>query len=139
MTTLTVIKGVALVIFAVAVAVIYHNTNSYEPTKRIIYIIGGTIAVYIVTTIVCVLSVSGMQVKSEPALEDTLSVMKMIFTPINAMIVLATLGNIFGKLKDKAIETDKAGKRILIMVIVLIIVLVIESNYVGGFVHDILA
>ena len=44
MTTLTVIKAIALIIFAVAVAVIYHNTNAYEPTKRIIYIIGGTIA-----------------------------------------------------------------------------------------------
>lgn len=138
MTVLTVIKGVALIIFAVAIAVIYHNTNAYEPTKRIIYIIGGTIAVYIVTAIICALSVSGMNVKSEAALEDTLSVMKMIFTPINAMIVLATLGNVFGKLKDKAIETDRAGKIILIMLVVLIVVLVIESNYVGGFVHDLL-
>lgn len=138
MTTLTVIKGVALIIFAIAVAVIYHNTNSYEPTKRIGYIIGGSIVVYVVTAIVCSLSVSGMQVKSEPALKDTLSVMKMIFTPINAMIVLATLGNVFGKLKDKAIEIDKAGKRIVIMLVVFIIVLVVESNYVGGFVHSLL-
>lgn len=138
MTVLTVIKAVALIIFAVAVAVIYHNTNSYEPVQRIIYIIGGTVAVYIVTAIICTLSVSGMNVKSEAALEDTLSVMKMMFTPINAMIVLATLGNVFGKLKDKAMETDKAGKIILIMVVVLIVVLVVESNYVGGFVHDLL-
>ena len=54
------------------------------------------------------------------------------------MIVLATLGNVFGKLKDRAIETDKAGKVILIMMIILIVVLVVESNYVGGFVHSLL-
>ena len=138
MTTLTVIKAIALIIFAVAVAVIYHNTNAYEPTKRIIYIIGGTIAVYIVTSIIFTLTVNGMNVKSEAALEDTLSVMKMMFTPINSMIVLATLGNVFGKLKDKAMETDKAGKVILIMMIILIVVLVVESNYVGGFVHSLL-
>lgn len=36
---LTVIKIIAFIIFCLSCITIYHNTNSYEPTKRIIYII----------------------------------------------------------------------------------------------------
>ncbi len=64
--------------------------------------------------------------------------MKMLYTPINSIVVLATLGNIFGKLKDKQMETDKAGKRIIIMLVIFVIMLVIESTYIGGFVADML-
>lgn len=39
MTVVTVIKGIALIIFAISCVTIYHNTNSFEPSKRIIYII----------------------------------------------------------------------------------------------------
>ncbi|MDE5830388.1 MAG: hypothetical protein K2H53_01535 [Clostridia bacterium] len=39
MTVVTVVKGIALVIFAISCVTIYHNTNSYEPSKRVIYII----------------------------------------------------------------------------------------------------
>ena len=36
---LTVVGLISFVIFAIACVTIYHNTNSYEPSKRIIYII----------------------------------------------------------------------------------------------------
>lgn len=39
MTVITVTKFIALIIFAISCVTIYHNTNSYEPSKRIIYII----------------------------------------------------------------------------------------------------
>ena len=39
MTVITVVKIVAFMIFAISCVTIYHNTNSYEPSKRIIYII----------------------------------------------------------------------------------------------------
>ena len=39
MTVVTVTKGIALIIFAISCVTIYHNTNSYEKSKRIIYII----------------------------------------------------------------------------------------------------
>ncbi len=35
---MTVIKIIAFIIFGIACVTIYHNTNSYEPKKRILYI-----------------------------------------------------------------------------------------------------
>lgn len=39
MTFITLIQAISLVILAISCITIYHNTNSYEPGKRIIYII----------------------------------------------------------------------------------------------------
>lgn len=135
---MTVVKIIAFIVFAISCAVIYHNTNSYEPAKRIGYIAVGTIIMYIVTSIVGSIATSGINVKSDLALKDILVSMQLLFTPINSMIVFATLGNIFGKLKDKAIDTDKAGKRIIIMIAVFIVLLIIEASYIGGFTTDML-
>lgn len=46
----------------------------------------------------------GIHIKSEEALNDTVTVMKLIFTPVNALIILSVLGNVFGKMKDGAIR-----------------------------------
>ncbi|MDE5830387.1 MAG: hypothetical protein K2H53_01530 [Clostridia bacterium] len=94
---------------------------------------------YALTSILCAMGAGGLEVKSEDALNDITSVMKFIFTPINSMIVLATLGNVFGKVKDEIIDTNKAGKRIIILLIVFIIILVFETNYIGSFIQNLLA
>lgn len=93
---------------------------------------------YAVTALICNMNAKGIEVKSEEALKDTLMVMKLIFTPINSLIVLSTIGNTFGKVKDNVIGTDKAGKRLIILAIAFILILVFESNYIGSFVRGLL-
>lgn len=58
---------------------------------------------YIITSVICALNAKGINV-NENALNDVESVMKLIFTPINALIVLSLLGNTFGKVKDNVIR-----------------------------------
>lgn len=84
------------------------------------------------------MNTKGLQVSNEAALKDTLSVMKFIFTPINSMIILSFLGNIFGKVKDQVIDSSKAGKNILILAVAFIIILVFETSYIGSFITGLL-
>ena len=93
---------------------------------------------YIITSIICNLDAKGIHVKSEAALNDILTVMKLIFTPINSMIVLASLGNVFGKIKDRSIEPNKAGMRIIIIVLIFILILIFETGYIGNFINNLL-
>ncbi len=93
---------------------------------------------YFLTSMMCGMAESGIEVKSEAALEDVELVLKLLFTPINSMVLLASMGNTFGKLKDKMIEQDKAVKRTIIVLVVFIVLLIIESNYMGGFVQNLL-
>ncbi len=93
---------------------------------------------YALTSILCMIGAENLDVKSEDALKDITSVMKAIFTPVNSIIVLATLGNVFSKVKDKVIDTNQAGKRIIILLIIFIIILVFETSYIGGFIQNLL-
>ena len=138
MTVITVIKIIAFIIFIISCITIYHNTNSYEPSKRIIYIILGTLAVYLLTSFICNMKAKGVSVQNEEAVNDVLSVVKAIFTPINSIIILSTLGNTFGKVKDKVIDTDKAGKRLVIIAVVFLLIIIFEANYIGNFIENLL-
>ena len=64
--------------------------------------------------------------------------MKWIFTPINALISLCSIGNTLGKAKDQEITTDKAGKRLVIIAIALIIIFIFESSYIKNFITTLL-
>lgn len=93
---------------------------------------------YAITSIICAIDVNGIDVPNEDALNDTLSVIKMIFTPINAMITLASIGNVVGKVKDQEITTEKAGKRLIIIVIAIVIIFIFETNYIKNFITGVL-
>ncbi len=135
---MTIIKIIAFVIFVISCVTIYHNTNAFEPIKRIIYILVGMAVMYVITTVICSVKTSGMIVENEAALKETVNVMKIIFIPINAMIGLSAIGNVLGKLKDKVIDIGKAKKRLIIILIVFIAILIFEANYIGNFITDLL-
>ena len=88
---MTVITIVAIIIFAIACITIYHNTNSFEPTQRVIYIVVGMAVMYLLTTILCSIKQGVIRVDNQQAINETLNVVKMIFTPINGIIILASL------------------------------------------------
>lgn len=138
MTVITVIKAIAFIIFIISCITVYHNTNSYEPKSRIIYIVIGTLVIYFLTSIICNIETKGIIVENEQAINDVKSVIKAIFTPINSIIILSTLGNTFGKVKDGVIDTDKAGKRIIIMLVIFLLILIFEANYIGNFIQILL-
>ncbi len=138
MTVITAIKAISFIIFIISCITVYHNTNSYEPKNRIIYIVIGTLAIYFLTSIICNIKAKGIVVQNEQAINDVISVIKAIFTPINSIIILSTLGNVFGKVKDGVISTDKAGKRIMIILVIFLLVLIFEANYIGDFIQILL-
>ena len=93
---------------------------------------------YAITSIICSIQSSGIEVKNDEALKQTVNVIKLIFTPTNALMLLAVLGNTFGKLKDKVIEEEKAKKRLIIILIAFIVILFFESNYIRNFITGVL-
>lgn len=93
---------------------------------------------YFITSIICTVDLKGIDV-NEKAIDETTGVVKMIFTPLNAMIALASIGNTFGKVKDKVLDTDKAGKRMIAILVAFIIILVFETNYIGHFIRGTLS
>ena len=54
------------------------------------------------------------------------------------LLYLPAFGNLFSKVKDNTIDTKKASKRFMILLIVLILIIVFETNYIGEFITTIL-
>ena len=135
---MTVIKIIGFIIFCISCVTIYHNTNSFEPKKRILYIIIGMVIMYGIVSMICAIKSNVIKTDNVNAINDTFDVIKMIFTPINALILLAPLGNTFGKAYDKTIEADSAGKRIIALLIIFVIIIIFETNYIGDFISNLL-
>ncbi len=93
---------------------------------------------YFIISMICSISSSKLVVENEQALKDVLMVVKLIFTPINTMLLFAPIGNVFGKLKDQTIDTDKGGKRLIVILIIFIIAIVFEARYIGSFINTLL-
>lgn len=136
---MTVVKLIGFIIFVISCVAIYHNTNSYEPKKRILYIVVGIIIMYIITSVICAISTGKIEVQDERILNDVVGTAKWIFTPINALIVIGSIGNTIGKAKDKIISSDKAGKRLVIIGFCTIIIFIFEVNYISNFVSGVIS
>ena len=88
---MNVIIGVSLIVFVIACLTIYHNTNAFEPRQRVVYIVLGMVFMYLLTTIICSIKSKGIHIDKEHAIDETLKVAKMLFTPVNGIIILASL------------------------------------------------
>lgn len=63
---------------------------------------------YFITSIICTMNGKGISSNKVAALNDVESVLNLIFTPINSLIVLSLLGNTFGKVKDNVIRNRQS-------------------------------
>ena len=64
---------------------------------------------YFITSIICTMNGKWISSNKVSALNDVESVLNLIFTPINSLIVLSLLGNTFGKVKDNVIRNRQSG------------------------------
>ena len=109
---MTVIIIIALIILVISCITIYHNTNSFEPKQRCMYIVIGMLVMYLITTIICSIKSSGIKVENPKAISETLNVIKMIFTPINGMVILGTLRKSIWKSKRSGNKFRNSRKKI---------------------------
>ena len=135
---MTIIRIISLAIFIITCLVIYHNVNSFEIKTRIGIIVIAMIVMYIITSIICQINLKEIKIQNENAINSTLDVIKMIFTPINAMIVASPIGNLLGKLKENTITIDKARRKTIILILAIVIVFIFETNYIRDFITNLL-
>lgn len=93
---------------------------------------------YIVTAIIFVIASRGIQSENNASINKMLNTIKMIFTPLNAMIVCTPLGNIIGKAKDKDINMQKTKRRLIILLVAIIVIFAFEVNYIRDFINNLL-
>lgn len=123
-----VILIISIVIFLLAIKFTWQNLSDLDNSKKIIYIVIGSLINIIISLIIFNLS------KGEIDYDiDVLNKMKMVLisviTPINMLITLPFVANTIDKIRYKEIEEEKLKKRIIFYALFIIIFLIFETNY----------
>ena len=128
-----IIAIISIAIYIIAILMISTNIYEFKKEQKLNFIIIGVFAILIFTWIIVALSSNGIQVQQEGFLKTAKMVSVLLFAPINTIFVLPYLGNVLNKYKQEKIKEDQVRKRLLILGIALIIVIIIEANYIKTF------
>lgn len=127
-----VIGIISIVIYLIAILMIWTNIYEFEKEKKIKFILLGIISAFIITWIIVGISSNGIQVQ-ENYLKISKNASLFIFAPINTIFVLPYLGSILNKYKQQRLNEQNIKIRLLILAIVLLVVIIIETSYIKDF------
>lgn len=128
-----IVSIISIVIFAIAILMIYTNIYEFEKEKKIQFIVIGIVTIAIFTWIIVSISSIGIQVENKEYLKISKLSSILIFAPINTMFVLPYLGNIINKSKQDRLTNGQVKTRVVILLVILVIIAIIEVSYIKSF------
>lgn len=129
---------IMLAIFCVLIIGTWHYLGNIDKTKKIVFIILGIFVSYLITMLLFSISKSGITYPSSEIEQMIQNMIVTIFTGLNGILVLPYLGKLWDKMSEEEITKQQFQKRICILLILVIIVFIVESNYLNGVQNGIL-
>ncbi len=126
---LAIIMVGTIVLYLALIGFVLHNLEGLSPKLKIVYILVGIFVMGIVTLIVFNISASGVDYQNKDMIANVRNVIVLVFTPINAFIVMPFIANLVNKLSMEEITESKVKKGVIISIIVLIVILIFECGY----------
>lgn len=126
------ISGIVLLIW------LWHILSEEELSRRISMIMGGFIGVYILTFFVYNISKIGVKYSDTESMKIVRTVFVVIFTIINSYIILPYTFKKIKTLDKKEKEKKLFKKGFIKILIIIIIVLIFECQYMGNIQESIL-
>lgn len=129
---------IMLAIFCVLIIGTWHYLENIDKTRKIVFIIIGIFASYLITMLLFSISKSGITYPSGEIEQMVQNMIVTVFTGLNGILVLPYLGKLWDKMSEEEITKQQFQKRICILLIIAIIVFIVESNYLNGVQNGIL-
>ena len=117
----------------------WHSLGSIEKPTKIACIIGGLIVVFIITFVIYNISKIGITYENKETMKLIQNVFVALFTIINAYIILPYVFKKLEKINNDEIEKEQLKKSILVLVIIILILGIFESSYLGSIQQGILS
>lgn len=117
----------------------WHSLGNIEKPKKVICIIVGILIVYIITLIIYNISKIGITYENKETMKLIQNVFVALFTIINAYIILPYVFKKLEKINNDEIEKEQLKKSILVLVIIILILGIFESLYLGNIQQGILS
>lgn len=128
-----IITVISIAIYIIAILMVTTNIYEFKKEQKLNFIIIGIFVILIITWIIVAFSSNGIEVGEERFLKTAKMVSVLLFAPINTIFALPYLGNVLNKYKQERLKPEQVQKRLLILGIALIIVMIIETNYIKTF------
>ncbi len=126
------ISAIILIMFLILIGWTWHNLGTIETKTKIICIIAGIIAVYILTLIIFNISKIGINYENEETMKIIRRVFVILFSIINGYIILPFIFKKLEQINNNEIKKETLTKSIIILIIVIIIICIFEISYLGN-------
>ena len=127
---MSVILNVSIVVLLIVLCIwTWNSLGDSEKKKKIIYIVIGTLAMYIITKIIFAISSSSIIYQNEEIKKQITNMLVYIFTPVNGFIILPQITKWMYKLKNKEIDKSKFKQKLIILFVIFVVIVAIEIPY----------
>ncbi len=119
----------AIIIYLVLMAWTWQSLGFMAKTKKVIFMVIGIILMYVITLFVFQMTKGGIIYENPEMQKGIQNILVAIFTGINGIIIMPQIARIWDKIQEDETKKEILGKRIIILIIVFIVCLILESNY----------
>lgn len=118
-----------IIVYFILIAWTWKSLGFMERTKKVIFIIIGTILMYGITQIVFQMTQGGIDYPNVEIQKEIQNILVPIFTGINGIIVMPQVAKMLDKIMEEQIEKEKLVKRAIILIIIFMVCLIFEIGY----------
>ena len=133
-----IIITIMIAMFLILISWTWHNLENIKKIKKIITMIVLFVLIYIVTLIVFNISKSDILYNSKEAMENVKTILVLLFTMVNGLIIMPFIAKILNKISCNNIDYKDAKKSFLVIFILFIIVIIFECGYLKDIQNGIL-
>ena len=133
-----VVIALIIVIFFVFISWTWHNLGNIDNSKKVMVIIISLIILFIITFIMFNISKQDISYNSEQEMQDVRNVLVILFTFINALIIMPIIAKTISKVRENEITQEQFKKRFIIILVVFLIILIFECGYMKSIQQQIL-
>lgn len=127
-----VIITIVIAMFLILISWTWHNLGEISQNTKIGTICISFLIVFFITFIVFNISKSGVQYDSEENMNYVRNILVIVFTIINGLIIMPAFAKTFGRINNKEIEKEQAQRHFIFLIVIFIIFMIFECNYLKG-------
>ena len=120
-----IIITIMIAMFLILISWTWHNLGDIEKIKKIITMIVLFVLIYIVTLIVFNISKSDILYNSKEAMENVKTILVLLFTMVNGLIIMPFIAKILNKISCNDIDYNDAKKSFLVIFIVFVYMVIV--------------
>ena len=120
---------ITIVIYIILIAWTWQSLGSIENNKKLIYLVIGLFMIYGLTFLTFQISKSGITYENKEIESSIQTLLVIIFSGINGVILMPLMAKILDKMNENEIEKEQVKKRIIFWLMIGLVCLIFESSY----------